>query len=252
MSDTQQTAPVPPASKPTAIWTNHDVTQLLEIVKENKAEGGDGLNFSDGAWNKMAASVNAVRTLRGILQLVEKLLTASRFSWSVQDGGNITPATQAVWDAFCKANPGASTFKAKGWIHYNAMRELLPSTPKGEHVHHPRGWKRKGKSNVVAPPQPDIVPHPELEIPADVSLSQSLNGEELVATQPVTQETEEVTDLTASQEPATPPHADLSGTPGRSAIIWSRSRHGPEPYEPKPQIQLTGGSGSHKGYDVDP
>ena len=49
MSDTQQTTPVPPASKPKAIWTDHNVTKLLEIVKKNKAKGEDRLNFLNNA-----------------------------------------------------------------------------------------------------------------------------------------------------------------------------------------------------------
>ncbi|KAI0740366.1 hypothetical protein C8Q76DRAFT_689267 [Earliella scabrosa] len=108
------------------------------------------------------------------------------------------------------------TGSTKSWIHYNALQELLPSTPKGKHVHHPGGQKHKSKSNVAAPPHPNIAPHPELEIPADAFLSQSLDDKALVATQSATQEVEEVTDLMASQKPATPPWTDLLGTPGAS------------------------------------
>ncbi|KAI0759074.1 hypothetical protein C8Q74DRAFT_1372937 [Fomes fomentarius] len=96
MADDTQPVPAPPGRKEKAVWTNNDITVLFATIKDHKPARGDGGNFSDSIWKKIAHPVIAARTfggvksgsscrnkwqsLRGILGIVEKLLVASGFS----------------------------------------------------------------------------------------------------------------------------------------------------------------------------
>ncbi|RDX49207.1 hypothetical protein OH76DRAFT_1321152, partial [Lentinus brumalis] len=140
---------------PKAVWKDRDIHMLLDRADRHKAEGGDGMNFSETTWKKISPWVDSVRVtggekswtsckakwhaLRKTLELVELLAHgggggASGFTWSPEHGANITPADEPAWAAFVKAHPEAEQFRNKGWPFYEKMAALIPHNPKGQRV----------------------------------------------------------------------------------------------------------------------
>lgn len=66
MADDTQPVPAPPGRKEKAVWTDNDITLLLATIKDHKPAGGDGGNFSDSIWKRIALPVDAARTSGGV------------------------------------------------------------------------------------------------------------------------------------------------------------------------------------------
>ncbi|KAH9933725.1 uncharacterized protein B0H18DRAFT_981763 [Fomitopsis serialis] len=136
-----------------AHWTDADVSTFLQVLKEHKAEAGDGGNFKAPTFKKASGELEKCRTkgavktwtscrnkyakLRETYKVVYDLSVQSGFHWDNENGAAIDEDSEAVWQAYVEKHPEAEPFRNKGWPHFEDMKELMPSKVKGTHAFHP-------------------------------------------------------------------------------------------------------------------
>ncbi|KAG2158560.1 uncharacterized protein EDB93DRAFT_1245793 [Suillus bovinus] len=81
-------------------------------------------------WSRICSTFN----------IVNRLANYSGLEFSAELGPNITDASESVWTKLVKSMPQAKQFKNKGWLHYDTLKELLPSKGRGDIAHHATAW----------------------------------------------------------------------------------------------------------------
>ncbi|KAF8135552.1 hypothetical protein EV363DRAFT_1134686, partial [Boletus edulis] len=146
-SDHSNSGPAPKPGLSSTHWTVEEETILLEFALTNRAMMGNGHNFKGPFWNDLAnqfppptsgkaKTADSCREkwkrIQAIFKIVDKIVTnTSGFMYTLSKGADIGPASQHVWVEFLKHTKGASKFNNKGWVHYEKLRQLLPSKSKG-------------------------------------------------------------------------------------------------------------------------
>ncbi|KAG2139158.1 uncharacterized protein EDB93DRAFT_1253084 [Suillus bovinus] len=142
-----------PETKDRCFSTLDDETHLIQYIATHRAKGGDGMNFDKTFWtaasNEMDkcttqgvpktidacqtkwtwASSYHIASLHSTFSVVDPVATYSGWEYSLEYGVNITAESETVWTdymASSKAPLAAKKFKNKGWMHYEAMKKLLP------------------------------------------------------------------------------------------------------------------------------
>ncbi|KAG1793663.1 uncharacterized protein HD556DRAFT_1443453 [Suillus plorans] len=72
--------------------------------------------------------------------VVDRLANYSGIDFSLEHGANITEAPESVWTDLVKSIPHAKQYKNKGWLHYDALKDILPSMGRGDITHHATMW----------------------------------------------------------------------------------------------------------------
>ncbi|KAH7904730.1 hypothetical protein BJ138DRAFT_1235411 [Hygrophoropsis aurantiaca] len=207
-----------PQKKGTCKWTEEDEAALIRYVAENKPKGGDGLNFPKSFFNAAAdampkPTIGLVKTgpacktkftkLRATYNIVLQITQRSGGSYSLERGADIQAADEVAWKSFVQKKATLSTsaefqkFRNKGWIHFRAMQELIPSKGKGSNVH------RAGFS--TPPSQND---------PNNTGGVESLNPEDA---------TDEISNM-LDQSQITPSNIPKSSTPASSSLASGSKR----------------------------
>jgi hypothetical protein len=100
-----------------------------------------------------STDLESVLQLRTTFSVVDKIASHSGWEYSLESGANITAESETVWTDWisklevsaantplplaatnmiqAKAALTAKQFKNKGWLHYDAMKQLLPSKTRG-------------------------------------------------------------------------------------------------------------------------
>ncbi|KIM71327.1 hypothetical protein PILCRDRAFT_50140, partial [Piloderma croceum F 1598] len=130
-------------------WNLDEEKAMINYLIEHKDEAGDGLNFKDTTWTKVAECLQPLRTDRGVKmgkkckekqgQLLRKpystimILKAnvSGFLWTDKDGCKVDIKMEDSWNIYCKTHEATKQFKNKGFAHYESMTMILPQTVKG-------------------------------------------------------------------------------------------------------------------------
>ncbi|KAG1801830.1 hypothetical protein EV424DRAFT_1585945 [Suillus variegatus] len=135
-----------PETKDRCFWTLDDETHLIQYIATHRAKGGNGMNFDKTFWTSASNETSKHTTqgapktidacqlkwvrLRSTFGVVDSIATYSGWEYSLEHGANITAESEMVWTDYMgssKAPITARKFKNKGWPHYEAMKELLPS-----------------------------------------------------------------------------------------------------------------------------
>ncbi|KAG1889688.1 uncharacterized protein F5891DRAFT_987277 [Suillus fuscotomentosus] len=133
-------------SKARCFWTLDDETHLIQYIAAHHAKGGDRMNFDKTFWTAASIetskhttqgapkTINACQSkwawLHSTFSVVDSIATYSGWEYSLERGANVTAESEMVWTDYMgssKAPLTAKKFKNKGWPHYEAMKELLPS-----------------------------------------------------------------------------------------------------------------------------
>ncbi|KIM59331.1 hypothetical protein SCLCIDRAFT_46778, partial [Scleroderma citrinum Foug A] len=71
------------------------------------------------------------KRLRKTYKLVTRICNTSGFTYSLESGVNVQPKSEDIWTVFLKNNKDANSFKNKGWLYYERMKQFMPSQGKG-------------------------------------------------------------------------------------------------------------------------
>ena len=133
---------------------------------ENKAKAGKG-SFKQQAWDAGAAALSACfnpRTpaackatwtmLKQEYEAANRVANQSGFSWDLQQGVDIQPDSEAVWDEYVKKHPNAKSFHNEGFCHYKSFAAFGLSKARGSLASHheppfPHPLVRAMKRNLV-------------------------------------------------------------------------------------------------------
>ncbi|KAL4073321.1 hypothetical protein V8B97DRAFT_1953997 [Scleroderma yunnanense] len=145
-SPTKGTSTLHHAAMPQASWTDGDIDTLLDLVIAHKALAGEGMNFKAIFWNTVSTTLanptkggpktakvckEKWKRLRKMFDVIDCIANTSGFAYSLQSGANISLENEAVWNEFTKKYKDVSPFHNKGWLHYEKMKQLMPSKGKG-------------------------------------------------------------------------------------------------------------------------
>ncbi|KAJ4001872.1 hypothetical protein F5050DRAFT_1891003 [Lentinula boryana] len=134
-----------------AVWTDADLTCLLEFLLLNKARAGDGGSFIATVFNEAAIECNKIRT-----QGAKKTGKMVRNKWSsnlcptwkicraiddcsglggfdTKTGAHVTPESEPMWEDLLRSNPAVLPYKYTGWVYWDKMKEILGSPPPTGH-----------------------------------------------------------------------------------------------------------------------
>ncbi|KAJ7248080.1 hypothetical protein C8J57DRAFT_1358697 [Mycena rebaudengoi] len=134
-----------------------DVERLVDFLHEQRSRVGQGGNFDDTVMNeaavhmesfgapmkgdvKTAASCSskwiALRKLHDyILAAIQKTYPGiSGWTYTHQDGFNVTDETMPAWRNFANAHRHFKPFANEGWPHFDKVHEILPTRAKGKYV----------------------------------------------------------------------------------------------------------------------
>ncbi|KAG2746290.1 hypothetical protein P692DRAFT_20739551 [Suillus brevipes Sb2] len=94
-------------------WMPADEKHLITYIENNRAKGGDGLNFDKAFWAQAAANIvqsttcGAVTTgvaysskwarLCATYNIVDRVAQYSGVAWSTDSGANITAESKRLW-----------------------------------------------------------------------------------------------------------------------------------------------------------
>ncbi|KAF8152631.1 hypothetical protein B0H34DRAFT_801030 [Crassisporium funariophilum] len=157
-----------------ACWTDPDKTKLIEFLLEHKAQSGDGANYKTATWTAASmhmanpapkkgalkmqtpAKISGPQYLRKTFHTIQGIKAQSGWTWSDTGGAGITEDSKVIWDAYIKKNPGAAPFKNKGWVHLDAVAQIMPSSEAGTNRFHASGMavpQPKSQSSVTTESQ---------------------------------------------------------------------------------------------------
>ncbi|KAG2357571.1 hypothetical protein BDR07DRAFT_1211117, partial [Suillus spraguei] len=63
--------------------------------------------------------------------IVKDIKALFGFAWNDEHGVFVTPETSGTWDAYSKAHPQSKPYSSKGFPHFYAIEEMMPSAAKG-------------------------------------------------------------------------------------------------------------------------
>ncbi|KAG0707277.1 hypothetical protein DFH29DRAFT_871630 [Suillus ampliporus] len=127
-----------PEMKDKCVWTLDNENKLIDFIEVNKSRGGDGANFDQTFWNEVAVHLaGSTSRLRATFSIVDKVANHSGMAWDNNCGADITPESEMVWADIIKATPNAKSYKTKGWLPYDKLKNILPSNAKGKNTYHP-------------------------------------------------------------------------------------------------------------------
>ncbi|KAG6818726.1 hypothetical protein H0H93_002478 [Arthromyces matolae] len=138
---------------PKAIWSDEDEKKFLELLLYRKSAAGDGGNFKEAVFQEVSdvltplvtkggpktvkACQNKWSAFRRIFRVITAIKGVSGWTWSNDTGASITPETESSWAAYVKIHKDAKPFKTRGWCHFDAVSQVMPTTIHGAHVFRP-------------------------------------------------------------------------------------------------------------------
>ncbi|KAF8157938.1 hypothetical protein B0H34DRAFT_797371 [Crassisporium funariophilum] len=143
-----------------AVWTSAKETAYVDFLVHHVAEAGNGGNF------KTATFQQAVSHLAPLIE--RGTVKTMKTCWN-------------KWTAFCKIcciihaiqsvsgwrHPKAKPFRNKGWMHFNKVALIMPSTAAGSNIFHPTATSDNTNAPSVLPPPSSPAP-PMSSDPQDV------------------------------------------------------------------------------------
>ncbi|KAF8152452.1 hypothetical protein B0H34DRAFT_663981 [Crassisporium funariophilum] len=159
---------MPPRSAGSA-WSDPDINALINYLVSQLPTVADGTGFKPTVWNEAAVVVNALNKgragektsssckskfarLKETYNVIVKIKSQSGFKWDDENGADIDKSTAEVWAAFEKKHKGSTPFRNKGWIWFNKVQPLMPTTPRGANVYR--------ASQAVQPESQETLPEP--------------------------------------------------------------------------------------------
>ncbi|KAF8580955.1 hypothetical protein K439DRAFT_1355590, partial [Ramaria rubella] len=128
-------------------WGAGSLEALVHFLVEHKAEAGDGGNFTEATWTKVAAMLvpyyvrGAVKTPKACRQkwirvseqyaVVSMIKNTSGLPWNEDSGVNL-PLTNSVWEGFVARHPKARAYSNKGFPLYDEMSLLVRNKATGK------------------------------------------------------------------------------------------------------------------------
>ncbi|OJA08052.1 hypothetical protein AZE42_10116 [Rhizopogon vesiculosus] len=120
-----------PETKDQCSWTLDNETHLIRFITTSQARGGDGMNFSKTFWTSVSTEM-AKHTTQGApktpeacqqkwtrlcttFSIADSVATNSGWEYSLENGANITAASEMVWTDWIS--------KLEGCYHCKAIQE---------------------------------------------------------------------------------------------------------------------------------
>ncbi|KAI9570901.1 hypothetical protein HD554DRAFT_2169681 [Boletus coccyginus] len=105
-------------------WSEADTNILIGLVATHRASA---VTPAKGHPRPARACKDKWKRLRKTYEVVSLICGTSGFAYTLDGGAGIGAENEDVWNEFMKKYKDAGPFRNKGWPHYEAMKNLMPS-----------------------------------------------------------------------------------------------------------------------------